>query len=205
MTGGSDQNRISWVLEGSLLQAQASNDWLEHRILPLSVDQLRWKPRSGCWSIAACLDHLNRTLSYYLPRIQDALDGNLPMKSGERGLRSTDSEEMFLRQMEPPVAAPMNAPSVIVPGSAVDPDEVVDQFPHLRTRFAATIRSITDVDSSVSIPGSIHPPVDSLGGVIALLAAHERRHLWQVQRILSAPGFPDYRVAKLVPGDGNGS
>jgi hypothetical protein len=27
-----------------------------------------------------------------------------------------------------------------------------------------------------------------------LLAAHERRHLWQVQRILSASGFPASRA-----------
>src|SRR5581483_5853276 len=102
-----------------------------------------------------------------------------------------------------PVVAPMNAPSALVPGSAVDPDEVVDQFPHLRTRFANTIGSVTDLDSAVCIPASIHPPVESVGGVIALLAAHERRHFWQVQQILSAPGFPDDRVAKPALGSGS--
>lgn len=204
MTTGTDRNRMSWLVEGCLFQVQASNDWLERRILPLSVDQLRWRPRSGRWSIAACLNHLNRTFGFYLPKIQDALHGDRHMKNGEHQLRFAESEEKFLRQMEPPIVVPMNAPSVVLPGSAVDPDEVVDQFPYLRTRFADTIRWITDVDAGLSIPGSIHPPVESLGGVIALLVAHERRHLWQIQQILSASNFRDYRIAKPVPGDSSG-
>ncbi len=46
-------------LDGCLVQVKASKDWFARRILPLSLDQLRWRPHVGRWSIAECLDHLN--------------------------------------------------------------------------------------------------------------------------------------------------
>jgi hypothetical protein len=185
----SNPQDLSWLLEGCVLQVRASNDWLERRILPLSADQLRWRPRSGCWSIAATLDHLNRTFAYYLPKIDEALAEPRDMRNREVKLRSAEGEELLVRRMEPPVLEPMSAPAPVLPGLAVDPDKVVEQFPLLRIRFANIVRSISDVDAGVSIPNSIHPPVRSLRCVIGLLAAHERRHLWQVEQVLRAPEF----------------
>lgn len=183
------EDKLAWLLEGCFLQVWASNEWLERRILPLSVDQLRWRPRSGSWPIAASLDHLNRTFGYYLPKIHEALERGRGMEHPAHELRVTESEEMFVRKMEPPIVGPLSAPSEVLPNLAVDPDQVIEQFPLLRAQFAEVVRSISDVDAGVSIPDSIHPPVQSLCGVIGLLAAHERRHLWQVQQILCASEF----------------
>jgi hypothetical protein len=30
----------------------------------------------------------------------------------------------------------------------------------------------------------------SLNSAFALMAAHERRHLWQARQVIAAPGFP---------------
>jgi hypothetical protein len=190
MSKGADNlQNLSWLLEGCVQQVCASNEWLERRMMPLSVDELRWSPRSGCWSMAATLDHLNRTFAYYLPKIEEAIEMPRDMKSREVQARSAESEEMLVRRMEPPVLEPMSAPSPVLPGLAVDPDKVVEQFPLLRIRFANIVRSISDVNAGVSIPDSIHPPVRSLRCVVGLLAAHERRHLWQVEQILRASEF----------------
>ncbi len=186
------KNKLAWLLEDCVLQVWASNEWLERRILPLLVDQLRWRPRSGSWSIAASLDHLNRTFGYYLPKIQEAVEKGRRMKNREHNSTFTDSEEMFIQEMEPPIFEPKSAPSAVLPGLALDPDQVVEQVPLLRIQFLKIVRSIADVDVGVSIPDSIHPPVQSLGGLIGFLAAHERRHLWQVQQILRASDFLAY-------------
>jgi hypothetical protein len=192
------KEKLAGLLEGCTLQALASNEWLERRIMPLFIDQLRWRPRPGSWSIAETLDHLNRTFSYYLPKIEEALDTTRGTK--KRAHRLGESEEMFLRQMEPPIVEPMSAPSPVLPGSCVDPDQVVEQFPLLRNQFAKIVRSVIDVDPGVSISDSLYPPVQSLGGAIGLLAAHERRHLWQAQQILCASEFLAY-FAKPPLGD----
>ena len=183
------KEKLARLFEGCLLQMWASNEWLERRIMPLCAIQLRWTLGSGCWSVAASLDHLNRTFGYYLPRIQEALEEARSTKNREHKPRYTEAEEMFVRQVEPPIVAPMRAPSAVLPSLAVDPDEVVEQFPLLRTQFATIVRSLTEVDGDVSVPDTLHPPVQSLGGLIGLLAAHERRHLWQVQQVLNSSEF----------------
>lgn len=189
MSSGTDhEQNSSRLLEGCLLQACASNTWLERRVLPLSVDQLRWTPRSDRWSIAANLDHMNRTLSYYLPRLEQALREDRRAINREKW-ESPESEELLVGQMEPPVEQPMRAPSAVLPGLALDVDRIAEQFPLLRNEFARIVQSISAVDLGLSIPGTLHPPVQSLGAVVCLLAAHERRHLWQVQQILCASGF----------------
>jgi hypothetical protein len=73
----------------------------------------------------------------------------------------------------------------------VDPARIVDPFPHLRERYARAVLLASKLDlANISIADPIHAPIESLGGVIALLATHDRRHLWQAERIRKVPGFP---------------
>src|SRR5262245_61905320 len=60
-------------LEGCLVQVEASKSWFARRVLPLSIEQLRWRPEPREWSIAECLDHLNITLGLYLAKINAAI------------------------------------------------------------------------------------------------------------------------------------
>jgi len=197
MSRGAEQDGIGSLLEACLFQVSASREWFDRRVLILSVDQLRCRPLSGQWSIAECLDHLNRTFAYYLPRIEQAVDQGLRKgKYSARRLNFEESEGSFLKQVEPPIIIRMSTPTLLLPTPAVDPDQIVDDFPQLRDRFATAVHTAASVDVlNISIADSIHPPVQSLGGAIALLAAHERRHLWQAQRVLSVSGLPTYRAA----------
>ena len=115
MSPGIDQDKIWRLLEGCLVQASASNEWLERRILPLSVGQLRWRQSFTRWSIAACLDHLNRTFDYYLSKIEEAFDKG---RNGEP-FRFLESEDEFLRQMEPPIVATIKGPALLLPAPAI--------------------------------------------------------------------------------------
>lgn len=83
------------------------------------------------------------------------------------------------------------APLALQPTAAVDPDRIVDEFTDLRERYARIGRLASGVDlAGIRIRGSLHLPVESVGGVLALLAAHDRRHIWQVDRVRSRRGFP---------------
>ena len=192
MANDPDQETIGPFVEACLAQMRASKKWFATRVLPLSLDQLRWRPRSGSWSIVDCLDHLNRTLVYYLPKIDQAIgQSQLKLRDPARGLVFPESEEDFLKQAEPPIRSHSVTPSALLPVPAVDPGLIVDQFPQLRNRYAKAVLSASRLDlANISIAGSIHPPVHSLAGVIALLAAHDRRHLWQAEQVRNTPGFP---------------
>lgn len=129
---------------------------------------MSWQPDGGrAWSIAQCLDHLARANTEYLRPMGEAL-----RRARERGrLRRGPVPPGFLgawfiRQLEPPPRRGMRAPRAIVPSSALPAAEALRLFPlvrGLRFRTAAGFR---------------------------IVAAHDRRHLWQARRVLESPGFP---------------
>src|SRR4029434_5344758 len=75
------ETELSIDLAGCLVQVEASRAWFSRRVLPLSVEQLRWRPGPQRWSIAECLDHLNITLGFYLPKIDKSIQVDLRQRS----------------------------------------------------------------------------------------------------------------------------
>jgi hypothetical protein len=201
MTHGPNPEKITAFLEGCVVQMVASREWFARRVLLLSPDQLRWRPGLSAWSIGDCLDHLNRTLAYYLPLIERAIDQS-PRNRSARERIFPQSEKAFLLQIEPPVRRKRSAAPQLRPVSAVDPDRLVDQFPQLREKYVQAVHSAARVDlANVTVENSIHPPVRSLGGIMAMLAAHDRRHLWQAERVRNAAGFPACPTAPSPAGE----
>ncbi len=157
-------------------------------MLPLSLAQLRWRPRVGAWSIIECLDHLNRLYAYYLPRIQQALEQN-----GDAGLGSAlpEAEAAFVAQLATPSRIALYSPPVLAPDPAADPERAADQFLQLRDRYRQAIEAASHAGrEGVLIADSLHLPVQSLAGTIILLAAYDHRLLWQAEQVIHTPGFP---------------
>jgi DinB family protein len=179
-------------LEGCLVQVEASKAWFHHRVLPLSIEQLRWRPDARHWSIAECLDHLNLTLEVYLPKI----DAAIARARHEDAVavpcsRCEQAEIDALRLVEPPVTAGNPAPSALMPVAAVDPDWLVDQFHETRDRYVDAVHRASGLDlPRIRIVEPIYPVIVSLGGTLAFIAAHDRRHMWQAERVRQAPRFP---------------
>jgi len=177
-------------LEGCLVQVAASKAWFARRVLPLSLEQLRWRPEPHRWSIAECLDHLNITLALYLPKIDHAIGFG-------RGVGrvldqfSPGPELEALRLVEPPVWVRTLAPPAILPAAAVDPDRLVEQFHCTRDRYAETVGRAFRLDlSGIVIAEPLYPRISSVRGTLALLAAHDRRHIWQAEQIRNGSRFP---------------
>jgi len=175
-------------LEACLVQVEASKAWFHHRVLPLSIEQLRWRPDARQWSIAECLDHLNLTLALYLPKIDDAI---------RRGRAATpcagceQAELDALQAFEPPVTTAEAAPRATMPGAGVDADWLVEQFHLTRDHYRDALRQASGLDlPHIRIAEPIYPVIVSLGGTLAFIAAHDRRHMWQAERVRQAPRFP---------------
>jgi len=179
-------------LEGCLVQVAASKAWFTRRVLPLSLEQLRWRPDPLRWSIAECLDHLNITLALYLPKIDDAI--GLGWREGrilDESPAHVPSEIAALRLVEPPVRVRTSAPPATLPAAAVDPDCLVEQFHRTRDRYADAVARASGLDlPDIVIVEPIYPPISSLGGTLAFLAAHDRRHMWQAEQIRNISRFP---------------
>lgn len=159
----------------------------------LSNDQLNWRPSATEWSIAQCLDHLalsNRMYSEALHRAieqarQEPVSASIPLRPGVFG-------RTFIRALEPPPKRKMKAPKKIVPIDWMDKDEVLQRFLESEEAMRAVIRDGARFDlNRIRFKNPFFWFLRfTVGTGLLIIAAHNRRHLWQAQAALDNPRFP---------------
>jgi DinB superfamily len=159
----------------------------------LTDDQFNWHPPSGGWSVAQCIEHLNVTARMYLPNLDEGIaDAIRRGLYGEGPFRYNWFGRMFVRSQEPPVKRKFKAAKVFVPPPSRPRQESMAAFRAYQVQFVDRLRQANGLDlarARVKSPAVtwIRLP---LGSGFALMAAHERRHLWQARRIIADPAFP---------------
>ena len=162
-------------------------------VTPLSDAQFIWQPAPGSWSVAECVEHLNVTARLYLPKLDEAIADAIRRGRYAEGPFSYNWIGRFVvRSMEPPARVRMKAPKTFHPPPSRSRREIMAAFRAYQVQFVDRLRQANGLDlagAKVSSPASkwIRLP---LGSGFALMTAHERRHLWQAQRVTTAPGFP---------------
>jgi hypothetical protein len=159
----------------------------------LSESEFNWHPAPGRWSIAQCLAHLNVTGRWYLPLIDASV-----ADARKRGLlnpgpfRYSWLSSFFVRMTEPPPKRKFKTPSIMLPPEAEKPEKTIPEFLALQDEFRKRLK---DVDGLDLARVKVRSPVSSfirfeLGNALMLMAAHQRRHLWQAGKIRNDPQFP---------------
>jgi len=172
----------------------ANTKQTEDLVRDLSEEQLAWRPAPNVWSIADCLAHLNMVNSgYYMASITRAIaDGR------ERGILGTEPfrhgmlGNLFVRMVEPPVRFRVPAPRAFVPPPDSAPMETVKTFIQTQEELQRLVRAADGVDlGRVKVTSPINKRLKfTLGQAFRLLAAHERRHLWQARGVRESANFP---------------
>jgi hypothetical protein len=148
-----------------------------------------WRANPGSWSVAECIDHLATANRVYLaamqkPAIRAREQGRLrcgPAKPGWIG-------EWFARSLEPPVKIRLKAPRSIRPRIA---PPLADAFPSFLAG-QEDVRAFLQTNSGLDLAGVRFPNpfirgvYFSLATGLHVIAAHERRHLWQAWRVREA-------------------
>jgi len=160
----------------------------------LSPAQANWRPDdSRSWSIWQCLDHLARVNLAYAPALQEALAG-----CPERLRTSTPVispgwfGRWFVKQMEPPVRTKFKSPPKGKPTEDGDLQEVLQRFLASHQALLPALESGNTVD--LNRLRFKNPFISALrftvGTGLLIVNAHDRRHLWQINRVKEATGFP---------------
>jgi hypothetical protein len=161
-------------------------------VAPLSEEQFSWRPTPGSWSVAECIDHLNVTARLFLPQLDESIaDATRRGLYGEGPFAHDLVGRIFVRTMEPPSRIKVKAPTSFQPAQRTRP-EIMAAFRAYQVQFVDRLRQASGLDlrrAKVSSPASSWIKM-SLNSGFALMAAHERRHLWQAQRVIAASGFP---------------
>jgi hypothetical protein len=157
----------------------------------LTADQGVWRREPGSWSVAECLDHLATANRVYLRAMEPAAAHAL--QRGQHRRRAALPGLIggwFVRALEPPVQPrfKMKAPKKIVPRESPALADAAAQFVDSQNDVRAFLKKYAGID----LPGVrfVNPFIRGLRFSLAtglhVIAAHERRHLWQAWNIRRA-------------------
>src|SRR5262249_10307690 len=152
----------------------------------------------GSWSVAECLDHLATANRVYLRAMQDPAERAQSGGRRRRGLaRPGLIGRWFVRALEPPVKRQfrMKAPRQIKPRTGPSLADAAARCFESRALVRAFLRQYADLDlAAVRFPNPFIPGVRfSLATGLHVIAAHERRHLWQARTVAARVVAADRR------------
>ena len=161
------------------------------KLLALTPQQLTWQSSLGKWSIMQCLEHMNRTTRHYLKHIN----------TGQAKKTDTDNEFKpslmggFLAKSfaQIPPKRKFKTTKSFTPSNNMNPQEVLKDFISLNEKMNQKVENLAGFDLSRN---KIPSPAFSFlkfrfGDVVNMDAKHTARHLFQVENIIKADGFPE--------------
>lgn len=147
----------------------------------ISENKLNLRTNDSAWSIAECIAHLTSTTALYLPMMNSALKdapaGDGPYKMDWRG-------RMLKWILEPPYRTKVKTLPSLEP-RLNDPRRVLPDFLASQQEFLNAMqmwngRALDKVFITSPFNQRLRYNIYSLFNVVA---AHQRRHLWQAQRV----------------------
>ncbi len=162
-------------------QLNACSASAEKLIASISENKVNLRAIDGAWSIAECVAHLTSTTAVYLPimnsALKDAPAGDGPYKMDWRG-------GMLKWILEPPYRTKVKTIPSLEP-IVNDPRRVLPDFLASQQEFLNAMqmwngRALDKVFISSLFNQRLRYNIYSLFNVVA---AHQRRHLWQAQRV----------------------
>lgn len=168
------------------------NDATERaRKLVQDVDGHRFtvRPDPMRWSAAECLAHLSLTTESFVPLLRKAIDDARQAGRLAAAEPKMDVIGRALRWfLEPPVRKKVKTFAPLVPRSTRAKAEALAEFTMQQERLIELLRGARGLDiSRTRIPWPLDARVKyNLFSAFRILAAHERRHLWQAEQAVAA-------------------
>ncbi len=152
-------------------------------VKPLSDAQLNFKPSDSSWSVANCVEHIALSKNFIFQWSQDAL-----VESAEPGELSKSDEALINvftdRSVKVKTLQPLEPSDTFIDGSEILKEFVKDRDHHidyLKTTKDPLRSSYFDFPFG---KGDAYQ-------VILFVGAHSKRHILQIQEIMSHPEFPE--------------
>jgi hypothetical protein len=190
VTGQADFTSPAWSVR-LIDQLDLIDRWADDLARGLNRAQLNWKPAEDVWSVGQCLQHLYATNEVYLPAITNALVDRSP--SPVQDITPGWFGRWFIRTYIEPSSngKRARAPRQIAPTQQIDPS-VLDLF--LRSNDVARdlVRRAGAYNiNHIRFRNPFIPLIRfTVGTGLEIVWRHQRRHLYQAERIKQAHTFP---------------
>jgi hypothetical protein len=150
-----------------------------------------WRPSPGAWSVAECLDHLavsNRV--YLVPLRAGAARGRAKGRMRRKPALPGVIGGWFARYLEPPATVKTKNPRITTPRTSPPLADSLAAFLESQAGCRDFISANADLDlSGIRFRNPFIRGVRfSLATGLHVIAAHDRRHLWQAWNVRRASG-----------------
>lgn len=168
-------------------QFEACTAQVRQMIASNSEQQLTQQPPTGGWSMLHCIEHLALTNKLYQP-IFDGAFANA--KKGSEPYKKDFKGRMLAWMMEPPYRLKVKTREGLDPLTLGSPQAVLDAFLESQQLIFGWLEranglALNDVMVASPFNEKVHYNLFSL---FHILAAHERRHLWQAEQAKKSIG-----------------
>jgi hypothetical protein len=171
-------------------QLTASRDRIQALVGGLTVEQWRFRPAEGRWSIGECLEHIMRVENRVLGLITKKLDEDAPQPEKQLPAAQRDERDALVSKSVVDRTVSRQAPEAARPtGEWGDGNELLAEFRKTRqrtTEFAATTHG--DLRSYFHTHGAFGE-LDCYQWLI-VLSLHGARHAQQIEEIQAAAAYP---------------
>jgi hypothetical protein len=154
---------------------------------PLGDDAFNRQPGPGRWSVGQCLEHLNITERKMLARMEPAAQ-QIRARGGRAAGPTRHGWIMtwLINDMEPPVKRRYPTGKGFLPAVRLSKTDVLREFVALHQRVQRLLESVDGYDLNAA---KVQSPFFRLlryrlGSAVALMCAHDRRHVWQAKQVV---------------------
>jgi len=161
---------------------RAVSDRARSLVQRLGEARLSERPAAGGWSVAECFEHLNMTMRAFLPRWRQALAG-APKESGPY---KTDLwGKLLVWSLEPPPKFRMPTTPQFQRIETPPNDQVLPAFLKCQEDLLATVAASRGLAiDRVKVRSPFQEKMQySVWSSLRVNASHERRHMWQAERV----------------------
>ena len=159
-----------------------------------SREQANWQPNHGtAWSLWQCFDHLARINRVYCEAMLAAVDNpRVARESTAEMVKPGLFSRWFIKGMEPPVRMRFKATAKVTPSKGGDPQEALQAFLESHAPVRRVLGFWDRVNfNRVRFKNPFVPLICfTVGTGLMVINAHDRRHLWQAERVQDAANFP---------------
>lgn len=146
------------------------------------------RPHPSSWSASECIAHLNLSTELFLPVLGPTIDDAQKRKLVAKKPPKMDLLGRVLRWfLEPPIRQRMKTSAPFVPKSIRAKAESFAEFVALQNQLIDLARAARGLDLGLRIVSPFDKRVKyNLYSAFRIVAAHQRRHLWQAEQAVAA-------------------
>ena len=152
------------------------------------LDPRTWaaRPAADQWAIGECITHLNITSERFIPLLDDAIREGRARKLEAGGPYAKGLIGWALQRfLEPPYKVRTTTAAAFVPVTVDPMSETLERFDYLQQEMQVRVdRSAGLALDRLRVVSPFNARVKyNLYAAFCVLAAHQRRHLWQAEQV----------------------